>query len=143
MEWDFFVSCAAEDNAWGEWIAWDLESRRYRVRLEAWDSGPGDNRVHRLDEAVRLSARTVAVVSPAYLGDARVTAEWHAAWHADPQGVRRTLIPVRVSSCEPEGLLRDLRYIDLVGLSQKQARSRLAEEISGNRPRTPRRPLFP
>ncbi len=143
MDWDFLVSCAAADRAWGEWIAWALGERGGRVRLESRDALPGSNRVHRLDEAVRLSARTVAVVSPAYLSDVGVAAEWHAAWRADPFGLRRTLVPVRVAPCEPDGLLRDIAYVDLVGLDRDEARARLAEEVGSTRRRAPRRPLFP
>jgi hypothetical protein len=111
--------------------------------LESRDALPGENRVHRLDEAVRLSARTIAVVSPAYLGDPSVAAEWHAVWLADPLGLRRTLVPVRVAPCEPDGLLRDIAYVDLVGLDEARARARLAEEVESTRRRAPRRPLFP
>lgn len=143
MDWDFLVSCAAADRAWGEWIAWEVESWGRRVRLESRDALPGTNRVHRLDEVVRLSARTIAVVSPAYLADPAVAAEWHAAWRVDPLGLRRTLVPVRVAQCEPSGLLRDIAYVDLVGLDRAQARGRLVEEVESTRRRAPRRPLFP
>ncbi|MCS7477597.1 toll/interleukin-1 receptor domain-containing protein [Umezawaea endophytica] len=143
MEWDFFVSCAESDTGWGEWIAWELESGGSTTYLAVWDSAPGSNAVHRLDEAVRLSERTIAVISPAYLGEPGLGAQWHAAWAADPDGLRRGLIPVRVAPCEPAGLLRDIRCVDLVGLTREQGGRRLAEEIGRGRPRTPRSPLFP
>jgi hypothetical protein len=147
MRWDFFVSCAESDRAWGEWIAWSLEERGHRVNLRAWESAPGANVVHGLHEAVRLSARTLAVISPAYLRGEGVLTEWGAAWRADPLGLRRSLLPIRVEECAPEGLLRDIRCVDLVGLGVEVARERLMGEIEaslrGARARIPRRPLFP
>ncbi|MBB5959589.1 hypothetical protein FHS29_006210 [Saccharothrix tamanrassetensis] len=143
MRWDFLVSCVAADLGWGEWVAWEIESRNRRVRLEAWDARPGTNRVHSLHDALRSSGRMVVVVSPSYLADADVAGQWHAVWQADPLGVRRSLVPVLVAPCEPDGLLRDIRPIDLVGSTEEEARIRLAEELEGTRPRAPRRPLFP
>ncbi|WP_191304306.1 toll/interleukin-1 receptor domain-containing protein [Lentzea cavernae] len=144
MLWDFFVSCSETDRSWAEWIAFHLERAGHDVRVEVRDLAPGHNRVHRLDEAVRLSRRTVVVLSPAYLADAELAAEWHSAWDADPAGVRRTLIPVRVANCRPGGLLGDLRCIDLVGLDGARAAAKLITGIDGTRPGGGDRPgLFP
>ncbi len=123
--WDFLVSYVHEDRVWGEWIAWELEATgRYRTHLEAWDSLAGTRRPHRLHDAVSRSSRTIAVLSEAYLRSDHVRAEWQAAWDADPSGVSRTLIPVRVRPCEPDGLLRGIRYIDLTGFGSDEAAAR-------------------
>lgn len=143
MLWDFFVSAAETDRDWAEWIAFQLERAGHEVRAEVRDRAPGHHRVHRIDEAVRLSRRTLVVLSPAYLADEGLAAEWHAAWEADPAGLRRTLIPVRVTDCRPEGLLRDLRCLDLTGLDREQAAATLIAEINGTRPREAGQRLFP
>lgn len=140
MIWDFFVSGAETDRDWVEWIAWHLEQAEYDVVAEVRDRAPGHHRVHRIDEAVRLSRRTVVVLSPAYLADEGLAAEWHSAWESDPGGVRAKLVPVRVAGCRPDGLLRDLRWIDLVGLGRQEAAAALIAGIEGTRPR---RRLFP
>jgi hypothetical protein len=128
-KWDFFVSVTTEDQDWGSWIAWHLEQQDYRVHLEAWDLQAGDFAPGALDDAVRFADRTIVVLSPAYLRSETVNAAWQRAWHRDPNGFRRTLVPVRVADCAPEGLLRGIVYVDLVGLDKGAARDRLVEQI--------------
>jgi hypothetical protein len=58
------------------------------------------------------------------------TAEWQGAWADDPQGLRRKLITVRVREDRLPGLLAGVVSIDLVGLSEAEARWRLLNEIT-------------
>ncbi|MBL7491855.1 toll/interleukin-1 receptor domain-containing protein [Frankia sp. AgB1.9] len=148
--WDFLVSAAPDDEGWGDWIAWHLKAENYSVRLESWDLLAGDESVDVLDLAVTSCDRTIAVLSPAYLESRAVRAAWQQAWHnawlRDPNGLKRTLIPVRVKPCEPAGLLRGIRYIDLVDRREADAKAYLKEQIrrsvTGNgRPTEP--PPFP
>jgi TIR domain/Effector-associated domain 1 len=145
--WDFLVSYASKDEDWGEWIAWELEAQRHRVHLEAWESVPGAHDVQRLHESVARSTRTLVVLSKSYLRSEQVQAEWQAAWQTDPLGMRRTLIPIRVEECEPDGLLRGIRCIDLAGLPSNEARRKLIGEIqaslAGRRSRASQRPQYP
>ncbi|MFD9700896.1 toll/interleukin-1 receptor domain-containing protein [Lentzea sp. NPDC059081] len=137
------MSSSESDRDWAEWVAFHLERTGHHVRVEVRDRAPGHNRVHRLDEAVRSSRRTLVVLSPTYLADEALATEWHSAWEADPAGVRRKLVPVRVAECRPEGLLRDLRCIDLVGLDKRLAVARLLDGLDGTRSREGRPRLFP
>jgi hypothetical protein len=121
--WDFLVSVADEDGAWGEWLAWELEGRGHQVHLQAWDVVAGHHQVNRLHEAVSHARRTLVVLTEDYLRAPRMQAEWTAAWEEDPAGMNRRLIPVRVAECRPEGLLRGITYIDLVGLDDDAARA--------------------
>jgi tetratricopeptide (TPR) repeat protein len=73
-------------------------------------------------------------------------AEWRPAFKADPTGEARRLLPVRVEACEPAGLLADRVWIDVVGLEEATARTKLLEEVAAAlrghaRPTT--RPRFP
>lgn len=126
---DFFVSAAEDDQGWGSWIAWYLTKEGYTVRLESWALLAGSRSVEVLNEALESSKRTIAVLSPAYLASKQVQTAWGNAWLDDPAGLERTLIPVRVAPCEPGGLLRGIRYIDLVGLREDAARQYLVEQI--------------
>ena len=74
MLWDFFVSGSESDRDWAEWVAFHLERAGHDVRVEVRDRAPGHNRVHRLDEAVRSSRRTLVLLSPAYLADEALAA---------------------------------------------------------------------
>ncbi|ADP81594.1 toll/interleukin-1 receptor domain-containing protein [Pseudofrankia inefficax] len=126
---DFLISAAPDDDGWGGWIAWYLKGEGYTVRLDSWDLHGGDKTVEALDVAVRSFDRTIAVLSPGYLASSEVRAAWQHAWMEDPNGLERTLIPVRVAWCEPAGLLRGIRYIDLVGLDEAEAKKHLKEQI--------------
>jgi hypothetical protein len=65
--WDFFVSYTQADRAWAEWIAWILEEDGHRVLIQAWDFVPGSNWIQGMQSGARDSARTIAVLSDAYL----------------------------------------------------------------------------
>src|SRR6185437_6144712 len=93
------------DAAWAEWIAWVLEEDGHRVLIQAWDFVAGDNWVQRMREGVAGAARTVAILSTDYLESEFGTAEWEAAWRADPLGARRKLLTVKVADCEWPDLL--------------------------------------
>jgi hypothetical protein len=128
-DWDFLISCANQDQAWGEWVAWHLTARGHRVHLEALEGLPGEHHPNWLHEAIMQSTRTLAILTERYLGSETVRAEWQAAWLTDPNGVSRRLVPVRVEPCEPGGLLRGIRYIDLVGLHDEEAAEFLVKEV--------------
>jgi hypothetical protein len=144
--WDVFVSYTKTDRRWAEWIAWQLEDAGWRVLIQAWDMVPGSNWVHAMDEGAQRARRTLAVMSSDYLASVYGTAEWEVAWSADPLGLRRKLLTVRVEDCERPGLLGTIVGIDLFGVAEHEARQRLVDAvraaIAGRaRPTTP--PAFP
>jgi tetratricopeptide (TPR) repeat protein len=139
---DFFVSYNRQDRVWAEWIAWTLEERGYVTVLQAWDFRPGSNFVLEMQKAASGTRQTIMVLSPAYLAAEYTQAEWAAAFGADPRGVARKLIPVRVAPCKPAGLLRSLIYIDLVGLSAEEASAALLGGLA-ERAKPETKPAFP
>jgi len=139
---DFFVSYAAADRVWAEWVAWQLEAAGYRTLIHAWDSGAGAHFVGEMHQAAIRAARTVAVLSATYLTSAYGEAEWQAAWAADPSGVGRRLVTVRVEDCPRPGLLAQLVGIDLFGVDEDTARRRLLV-AAGMRGRPAEPPSFP
>ncbi|WP_279354592.1 toll/interleukin-1 receptor domain-containing protein [Frankia canadensis] len=144
--WDFVISAADRDGGWSEWLAWDLVTRDYLVHLQAWNVVPGHHEGAQLHAAISHARRMLVVLSPAYLRSPRVLAEWTAVWADDPNGMKRQLVPVRVEDCEPNGLLRGIAYIDLVGLTNDAAKAAFRRGIDASirgwyRPRTA--PPFP
>ena len=115
---DFFISYNKQDQHWAEWLAWTLEEAGYTVVLQAWDFRPGSNSVLDVQRATAECEKTIAVLSEPYLKAAYTQSEWAAAFASDPQGLQRTLMPVRVGECEPEGLLKQIVYVDLVGVTE-------------------------
>jgi len=130
---DFFISYNKADKAWAEWIAWELEAKGYTTILQAWDFLSGSNFVLEMDGACTIADRTIAVLSPDYLGALYTKPEWAAAFAQDPTGSKRILIPIRVRECELTGLLKQISHLDLVGFDEVEARKRLLATVKGER----------
>jgi hypothetical protein len=139
---DFFISYNSADKQWGEWIAWQLEEQGHSVMIQAWDFRPGENFGLKMHEAASEATYTIAVLSDDYLKAAFTQPEWVAAFVQDPKGEQRKLIPIRVKECNPNGLLKAIIYIDLVGLTEQEARARLLEGLQ-ERAKPTEAPGFP
>ncbi|MBD1856359.1 MULTISPECIES: TIR domain-containing protein [Leptolyngbya] len=139
---DFFISYNRADKQWAEWIAWTLDEAGYSVLIQAWDFRPGGNFILDMQRAAADSKKTIAVLSESYLKSSFTQPEWAAAFAQDPQSLDRKLIPVRVKECKPEGMLRSIVYIDLVGLGQEEGRQAL---LDGLKPtgKPAQKPKFP
>ncbi len=140
---DFFVSYNRNDREWAEWIAWQLEAQGYTAVIQAWDFRPGGNFVVDMHEAATKARRTIAVLSPDYLESRFTAPEWAAAFAQDSTGAQALLVPVRVRECQPEGLLRQIVYIDLVGLDEQSAKERLLQGVKSERAKPSAPPRYP
>ena len=128
--WDFFVSYTQADRAWAEWVAWILEEDGHKVLVQAWDFVPGTNWIQGMQTGAVRAERTIAVLSPAYLDSEYGTAEWEAAWAADPAGRERKLLVARVNECDRPGLLAGVVRVDLFGRTEAEARAGLRTMVS-------------
>jgi hypothetical protein len=128
-KWDFFISYTQADRPWAEWIAWTLEEDGHRALIQAWDFVPGTDWLAGMQAGTRDAARTVAVLSDAYLASVHGSAEWQAALAGDLDGSERKLLLVRVSSCGRPGLLAGRVGVDLFGVDEPTARDRLRKMI--------------
>jgi hypothetical protein len=140
---DFFISYTRQDQNWAEWIAWQLEEAKYSVILQAWDFRPGSNFVLEMHNAASQAHRTIAVLSPAYLKALYARPEWAAAFGRDPTGQQGVLLPVRIETCDLEGLLPAIIYIDLAGKEEKIAKDVLLKGIRRVRAKPQKQPPFP
>ncbi len=130
---DFFVSRNGADAAWAEWIAGVLEDNGYTTVLQDWDFKAGQNFVQQMQKAITESERTIAVLSPQYLGAEFTQSEWQAAFRKDAKGEEGSLIPVIVQECEPPGLLSLIAYIKLVDKPEAEARRLLLDGVERGR----------
>lgn len=80
---------------------------------------PGDNFVAKMDAAAAEAKATLALSSEAYFSSRYTQDEWTAALR------RGTLLPVRIGGERPEGILGPLVSVDLLGLREEEARTRL------------------
>ncbi len=140
---DFFISYTSVDRAWAEWIAWALEAAGYSTLIQAWDFRPGTNFVQSMDEAAKQARRTLAVLSLDYFTSLYTQPEWQAAFGQDPTSGQAKLLPVRVRECDPEGLLGQIVYIDLVGLTPGEAKAVLLAGVPAGRAKPQTEPPFP
>jgi TIR domain len=138
-----FISYTQADLSWAEWIAWQLEESGLQTILQAWDFRAGCNFVLEMDSASKQAQRTIAVLSDSYVNAAYTHPEWASALARDPTGAKRALLPIRVHECTLSGLLAQVVYIDLVGLTEIGAKSRLLSQLQGERGKPSAAPRFP
>jgi tetratricopeptide (TPR) repeat protein len=141
---NFFISYTAADNAWAQWIAWQLEAAGYTTSIQAWDSRPGNDFVAWMDQQLREAERILVVLSPAYEQATSFTVpEWTAAIGRDPSGRLGVLLPVRVADFTPGGLFRTRGWIDLAGRDRQAAKDALLVGIRQERMKPAQEPPFP
>src|SRR5205807_147276 len=126
---DFFISYSNKDRKWAEWIAEQLRQDRRSVILQAWNFHHGQSFIAEMDQAIRESKRTIAVLSQDYLDSKYCQMEWQAVLKKDVTGA--LLVILQVGACEPEGLLAPLARTDLIGLDEERAREALLSAIAG------------
>jgi hypothetical protein len=144
---DFFISYNKPDRQWAVWIAWTLEDAGYAVTIDEWDFRAGGNFVREIDKALSECHKIVAILSRNYVEKGNYTyAEWAAAYAEDPKGEKRKLIPVRIEECNPEGILKQIKYIDFTLFikeeEKEKARDLLLDELR-KRGKPSQEPGFP
>ncbi len=116
-----------------------LEDAGFTTIVQAWDFRAGTNFAIDMHDALQRADRVLPLFSEAYLSSAFGEAEWAAAFADDPTGRHGRLLPVRIGDCRPEGLLRVVVYVDVVGQDEAEAKRRLLTSIAPGRakPETP------
>jgi MinD-like ATPase involved in chromosome partitioning or flagellar assembly len=139
---DIHLSYVPEDQIWADWIASVLNRAGFRV-LPLGAGGASGNITH--GDAQRntaRAARTIAVVSAAYLRSPQARGVWEATVAVDPMGARRQLIPVQVGEVRQTPLFGDRTPVDLTRLDAGQAVETLLREL-GRPPQLPEHPADP
>jgi hypothetical protein len=116
----YFISFVKDDESWAKWLVKLLEAEGYKVTLS-------DNagRLPQPDETL------IALLSRAYLDSEAGKDEWVTAYTGDRKGQGRAIIPVRVESVNPEGLLSHRVFIDIFGnISDEERARRLLAALS-------------
>ncbi len=140
---DFFISYTSADKPWAEWVAWIVEEAGHTTIVQAWDFRPGSNFILEMDKASKEAQQTIALLSPAYVNAVFTQTEWAAALVQDPTAENKKLLPVRIADFAPEGLLKAIVYIDLVGKKEHEARQELIDGIAPGRAKPKTQPSFP
>ncbi|AOO82984.1 toll/interleukin-1 receptor domain-containing protein [Bosea vaviloviae] len=140
---DFFISYTGVDREWAEWIAYILEEAGFSTVVQAWDFRPGSNFVLAMQKASETAERTVMVLSPDYLKSEMAAPEWASAFARDPQGLERKLLPIMVRACEPQGLLKAIVQVRIVGMDEDASRQAILSGVNRTRAKPSQRPSFP
>jgi hypothetical protein len=128
---DFFISYTKTDRTYAVTIRGWLEDAGHSVVMQDPDFAAGSNFVLEMDRAAKEASRTIAVLSEDYLKASFTQPEWAAAFAGDPTGAEKRLVLIRVKPCVVEGLLKQVVYIDIVGLDIESARQRILDLLAG------------
>lgn len=128
---DFFISYTKADRGYAIAIRGWLEDAGHSVVMQDPDFVAGSNFVLEMDRAAKEASRTIVVLSEDYLKASFTQPEWAAAFAGDPTGAKKRLVLIRIKPCEVEGLLRQVVYIDIVGLDIDGARQRILDQVVG------------
>ncbi|MFI1864970.1 FxSxx-COOH system tetratricopeptide repeat protein [Streptomyces jumonjinensis] len=123
---DLFLSYVAENRMWADWIESLLTQAGFRVvpRDASMEREPGDD-----DLATGHAARTVVLLSSAYLKSPRAVSLWQRASAEDAQGARNHLLPIRVGDVRLTTPYIDRNPVDLFRLDEVQATSALLRAL--------------
>jgi hypothetical protein len=135
---EIFVSYTHADQAWAFWIGQELEKLGHTPHIHDWELSSGANIMEWMEDRFQKSSNALLVISAAYLTKdysklERLAAEW-AAVDLRPNFA----LPVFVEDCQPPLMLANIKRCNLFGVSEDQARARLAEYLApADRPRGP------
>ncbi|MEU1214133.1 FxSxx-COOH system tetratricopeptide repeat protein [Streptomyces sp. NPDC005791] len=124
---DLFLSYVAENRMWADWIESVLTRAGFRVVPRDVSADPGSlDPTHATAEA---AARTVVLLSSAYLKSQRAVSLWERAVSDDPGGGRRQLLPLRISDVRLSAPYIDRNPVDLFRLDEVHATTALMRAL--------------
>ncbi|GAA2243063.1 hypothetical protein GCM10010145_06910 [Streptomyces ruber] len=128
-EYDFYLSYASEDRDWAEWISAELTAAGVRVFLET-NTATGTNWALVWRSILQRNARLLVLVSPHYLeADRSLKYEMSFAGIVEAEEALKRIIPVKLCEFDTSALLSDKVAIDLAGLEEDEARTRLIDAL--------------
>jgi tetratricopeptide (TPR) repeat protein len=124
---DIFVSYTSQDRRWAEWIGQELEKLGHVARIDAWEISGGGDIAAWMDERHDKADHILCVVSETYLSKPYSSWERRAGQWAAQTDRPNFVLPVRIEDCKLRTLLASVKYCDLFGMEENEARARLTE----------------
>jgi CO dehydrogenase nickel-insertion accessory protein CooC1 len=118
-----YVSYAPEDRMWADWIEAILTRAGFRVIPRSTLSGMTADL--EADESLATASRVIAVLSSAYMNSPEARSLWRALSAADAAGIRRQVVPIRVSDVRISEPFGEYSHVDLARMDAAQATARL------------------
>ena len=118
---DIYLSYVPQDRMWAEWIETLLAERGIRVLRPSSTAEAGGSARDDARRCAAAAARTIAILSAAYLNSPDAGGVWEAIALADPVGTSRRLLPVRVADIQVGPPFSDRTIVDLARRDEGQA----------------------
>jgi cellulose biosynthesis protein BcsQ/tetratricopeptide (TPR) repeat protein len=122
---DVYLSYVPEDRMWADWAEALLSRSGFRVLTQDVGAAGAETSATITDGG----ARTVVLLSPAYLRSATARRIWENVVAGDPSGTRRQLVPVRVGDVRLTAPFIDRGPVDLVRLDEEHAAAALLRAL--------------
>ncbi|MGH6924654.1 MAG: tetratricopeptide repeat protein [Propylenella sp.] len=139
---DIFVSYTSSDRDWAFWIGHELIALGHRPRIHEWEIPGGGDIPKWMEERHHDADSVLCVISKAYLEADYSSWERRSAQWAAQNKRPNFLLPVAVEACEVPTLLAHVKRCSLHGLSEDEARTKLAAFLAPAEP-TARPTVFP
>jgi tetratricopeptide (TPR) repeat protein len=123
---DIFVSYTSSDRDWAFWIGQELLKLGHTPRIHEWEISAGGDISRWMEERHNSADYILCIVSEAYLKAPYSSWERRAAQWASATDRANFAVPVFVEICKTPTLLAPVKRCDLHGLSEDEARARLA-----------------
>ncbi len=136
---DYYVSYSHDDEEAAMWVSYQISMSGFSTILNTWDYLLGEDFLAKMRQAAPYCKKIVILVSGRALRNILSSDKIKRQFLLGASGLENKSIIVRLDLCEIEAYFKGFPYIDLVGLSENEARERL---LSGLEPR-PEKALFP
>ncbi|MEV0767767.1 FxSxx-COOH system tetratricopeptide repeat protein [Nocardia salmonicida] len=130
----YFISYAGADRVWAFWIGQQLRASEFEVELDEWSWNVGTSFIRNIEHALARADRIIAVCSAAYFDFGSYGSEEREAALRLAHTKPGLIIPVVVANCEFPPLIAVLARINLIGLDEAAARTKLLEKLAGATP---------
>lgn len=128
---DVFISYSHHDADWvRRWLLPRLEAAGLRVCIDFRDFEVGTPSIINMEQAAQRSAKTLLVLTPAWVQSEWTSFESLLIQTKDPAGARRRLLPLMLETCTPPDRLGIFTYADFtVPANRESELTRLVNSI--------------
>ena len=126
---DVFISYAAVDRMWAEWISGELDDAGLRVAMREVDFPADSDTGGDVPALLADATRAIVLLSQDYVQSPNAAELWKLLASRDPVGGAPFLVPVRLDNVRVGPPFHDRVPVDLAGLTEQRAREALLEAL--------------
>ncbi|WP_341719216.1 FxSxx-COOH system tetratricopeptide repeat protein [Micromonospora sp. FIMYZ51] len=126
---DVFVSYAALDRVWAEWICEELDAIGLQTIMREVDFPAHPAASDPATVGFKDAARLIVLLSQEYMQSPNAVELWTQATTHDPSTGTSYLVPVRLDHSRAPGLFLERIPVDLAGVNEQEATDRLLEAL--------------